>query len=149
MTDLEKEYLNNTVTAGWFQWYDLENRIEYPECHVLIYKSDDDFLAEVLDFPIMASGDSIDEAFKRLTELSKTYLNEYRQTINSGGVFKYKSSEAEFWNKFREIYSPMKMQNFLNTDRSNKKSFPFDLYDSHQSLQKENVKLNNIMQDFN
>ena len=39
MTELEKEYLNNTFTAGWFQWFDLENRIEYPECHVLIYKT--------------------------------------------------------------------------------------------------------------
>ena len=140
MTELEKEYLNNTFTAGWFQWFDLENRIEYPECHVLIYKTEYGFMAEVLDFPIMVSGESCDETFSKLTNLAKEYLENYRNTKLHDGIFKYESSKSEFWAKFREIYTPMKMNNFLNTDRSNKDYFPFDLY-------KENLQLKKIIKN--
>ena len=140
------EYLDKTVTAGWFKWYDLKNSLEYPECHVLIYKIDDYFVAEVLDFQITASHDSLKEAFVELTEITREYLDEYRSRMNNGKLCSHKTSPNEYWNKFREIYPSIAMTNFINTDMYAKKSFIFNLYQYSKELDKEISNLHSIIQ---
>ena len=131
--------LNKVVKAGWFQWYNLEKNIQYPECHVLTYKIKSDiFASEVLDFNFFSMGNTIEESFDSLSDLCLDYLNKYKETDPK---LEYKSSEAEKWNKFRDIYSILKMEKFKNSSENKEEN------NLLFSLHKENNKLKDERED--
>ncbi len=145
---MNKEYqklsLDKVTTAGWFQWYNLKQKIQYPECHVLTYQIDNSaFVSEVLDFNFFSMGNSISDSFDSLSRLCLEYLNKYK---NSKMELQYHSSGAEKWNKFREIYSKLKMSSFRNDSAAaREKHLLFLLYDENIKLTKQISSLKNSL----
>ena len=116
--------LKDTIKAGWFQWYDIREYIEYPECHVLTYKlTDDCFYSQVLDFDIIASGETAIRSFDNVMEVALTFLKEYKER---DGKIDFQSLGPEYWNRFRELHHKNKLKHFLSQNNiDNKGSFPF------------------------
>ena len=116
--------LRDAVKAGWFQWYNIREYIEYPECHVLTYKlTDDCFYSQVLDFDIIASGETSIKSFENVGELALSFLKKYKER---DGKIDFQPKSSQHWDKFRELYHKNKLQGFLSQNGiDNKNKFPF------------------------
>ena len=121
-------YLNlkNVCGAGWFQWYDFKKSHEYPECHVLIYKFEKDYYcSEILDFNVSSYSNSAKESFKEVASLA---LEFYKRLKGSNLTFDFAPKESKYWDKYRNIYFPAKIDRFKTQDAlKNEKELPFNL----------------------
>ena len=133
----EKSYsslnLDNAVKAGWFQWYDIKEYIEYPECHVLTYKlTNNCFYSQVLDIDIVASGTTAIDSFGKVNKLALNFFKEYKK---QDGKINFQPKGAAYWDKFRELYHENKLRRFLSQNSTNnKKNFPFQYVDEAEKV---------------
>ena len=115
--------LKDAIKAGWFQWYNIKEYIEYPECHVLTYKlTDDCFYSQILDFDIIASGETAVDSFESVGDLALDFFKNYK--AKDGGI-DFQPKGSKHWDKFRELYHKNKLQRFLSQSSvKNKQLFP-------------------------
>ena len=135
-------YLNidNVCGAGWFQWYDLNRYHEYPECHVLMYKIDEnDYCSEILDFNVSSSGETEEESFISVSNLALEFFDELRKR---NGNIDIEEKQPEYWNKYREIYFRKKVNRFLAQDGlRNSDEFPFSVVKENNRLRSDIQKM--------
>ena len=117
--------LKDAIKAGWFQWYNIKEYIEYPECHVLTYKlTDDCFYSQILDFDIIASGETALDSFESVGDLALDFFKNYKE--KNGEIYSQPKG-SKHWDKFRELYHKNKLQRFLSQSSvKNKQLFPFN-----------------------
>jgi hypothetical protein len=134
-------HVDNAVKSGWFQWIDMIKKIIYPECHVLIFKEDDFFIAWNLDFGFIATADTIDEAFSSIQEVAIINFDSSDFDIE---ISRDVNIAPEYWNKFRDLHIPRKIEHFKETP-SRGGEFIFDMYDAIKELKKQNEELKELL----